>query len=649
MPPRSPRRIALWVVTIGLAGAALLWPARTSDVVPPAALDSGPPERLKIVALSHAELHPGDALVVRVSGLAPDRPVAATIAKEEARVVRGRDDVLIVLVPDDADAGKAALRITQGVRKAKPRDLIVQAVEPGSAVRGLVGGLAVALFGLLTLARGLRRGAGRGDRALVATATRGPVRGVAIGAALGAITQLTTSAAGIAIGLVEARLIGIAAAVTLVIGAQVGALAAGAFVPFAIGAEGLTIVAIGVAWLLLASHSRIEAVGQALVGIGLLVHGLHTVQSALAPVLGDAQLLARLVELQGAGAESVLGCFGLGVVAGLLGQGPGTVMALVVGIARETGGIEAVSLMALLAGASLGGAVCAAIVVMPIRGSGRRVAAATLALWTAGALLLLATVPAWSAAAGAIASRWPGLHEGVVLGIVMTTAYAMVGALLTVAAAAVRRKLDIASQPSPPVVDDGVIREQLVVVLRDQKRAMQAIASLIGSGEREHGVDAEQALAHARRTVERTHALARTGGVSGPILGAAVATLQAQRAAEELHWLAEKGIDGNVVLSGDDAAAVLAHQSLVIEGLDGLVDAISSGAPPDLEAAQVREIRLNAEEARRRKSGSPPASSGISRSFRPGAMELFDAYENLGNKLYRIYEALAAGPLDELG
>src|SRR5262245_9962007 len=375
MPDRSPRQIALWVVTVGLAGAALLWPARTSDVVPPAAPDdSGPPERLKIVALSHAELHAGDALVVRVSGLAPDRSVTATVDKRDARVVRGRDDVLIVLVPDDAEAGKAALRIAQGVRKAKPRDLIVQAVEPGSAVRGLLGGLAVALFGLLTLARGLRRGAGRGDRALVATATRGSVRGVALGAGLGAVTQLTTSAAGIAIGLVEARLIGVAAAVTLVIGAQVGALAAGAFLPFAIGAEGLTIVAIGVAWLLLAPHSRIEAVGQALLGIGFLVHGVHPVQSSLAPVLGDAQLLARLVEMQGAGAGSVLGCYGLGVVAGLLGQGPGTVMALVVGIARETGGIEMISLMALLAGASLGGAICAAIVVLPIRGSGRRVA-----------------------------------------------------------------------------------------------------------------------------------------------------------------------------------------------------------------------------------------------------------------------------------
>jgi hypothetical protein len=648
MRPRTPRQIALWVFTVGLAGFALLVPDRSTDVVPPAADAAGAAERLKIVALSHAELHPGDALVVRVSGLDPDRPVAATVDKQDARVVRGRDDVVIVLVPGDADAGKAALRITQGVRKAKPRDLIIQAVHPGSAARGLIGGLALALFGLLTLAGGLSRGAGRDDRALVATATRGPVRGVGLGVALGAVTQLTTSAAGIAVGLVEARLVGIAAAVTLLIGAQVGSLVVGTFLPSAIGAEGLTIVAIGVAWLLLAPHSRIDAIGRALIGIGLLVHGVHTAQVALAPMLGDAQLLARLVELQGEGVGSVLGCFGLGAVGGLLGQGPGPVMALSVGIARETGGIETIGLVALLAGASLGGAIGAAIVVLPIR-DGRRLAAATLALWTAGALLLLATVPVWSAAAAAISSHWPDLDEGFILGLVMGAAYALVGALLTAVAAVVRRTLEGASQVTPPVAHDDAIREQLVLVLRDQKRAMQAIASLVASGEREHGVAAEQALARARRTVERAHALARAGGVSGPILGAAIATLQAQRAAEELRWLAEQGVEGNVVLAGDDAAAVLAHQALVVEGLDGLVDAIASGVPPDLEAAQVREIRLNAEEARRRKQTASSRGSGVHRLFQPSAIELFDAYENLGNKLYRIYEALAAGPLDELG
>lgn len=656
MRRRTPREIALWVITIGLAGYALLVPPRSSDVVPPAPPDIASADRLKIVALNHSELHPGDALVARVDGLVPDRPVAATVAKQDARVLRGRDDVLVVLIPDDASEGRASLRITQGVRRAKPRDLVIRAAESGPAVRGVLGGLAVALFGLMTLARGLRRGAGRDDRALVETATRGSVRGFALGAALGAVTQLTTSAAGIAIGLVEARLIGLATAVTLLIGAQVGAVASAAFFPTAIGAEGLTIVAIGVAWLMLAPHSRFDAVGQALVGIGFLVHGVHTAQEALAPILGDAQVLARLVELQGQGAGSVLGCAGLGAVAALLGQGPGPVMALVTGVARETGGIEPVSLMALLAGASLGGAMCAAIVVIPMRAAGRRLAAATLALWAAGALALLVTVPAWSAAAGELAALWPGLPEEVVLGLVMIVAYAVVGVLLTLGAAGFRRTRGRRARSAVPVADEKSVREQLVMVLRDQQRAVQAISALVGSGAREHGVEAEQALTRARHAVERTHHLARAAPIPAPVLGAAVATLQAQRATEELHWLAERGVEGNFVLSAEEANDFNAHQALVVEGLDGLAASMASGVPPDLEAAQVREIRLNAEEARRRKRGvsssaaaSSSRMSSVSRPFRPSVIELFDAYENVGNKVYRIYEALASGPLDELG
>jgi hypothetical protein len=403
-------------------------------------------------------------------------------------------------------------------------------------------------------------------------------------------------------------------------------------------------VAIGVTWLLLARHRRTEAVGQALVGIGLLVHGLHTVQLALAPILGDAQVLARMVELEGSGG-ALLARAGLGAAAALVGQGAGPAIGLAVGIARETGGFALGGLLEFASGAALGGALGAAVVVAPARRSGRLLAAATVALWLVGALALLLLVPAWQSLAELFAAR--GARSHVALAGATAVAYGAVGLSLSLAAVGWLRWRHHAAASAPPLdEEDG--RRGLVAVLHDHRRALEATARLIVTGARSHGVDAEDALAASRESAEQLHARARSSALPPPLIGATAAALQTQRALEQLHRLGELVLERALVIDKEDAHALADHQWILIEGVDELIATLEKGAVPDLEAARTREIRLNAEEARRRGKTTSGRARSETGQIQIGTLELFDAYENVGNKLFRIYEALAAHPLDAM-
>ena len=151
-------------------------------------------------------------------------------------------------------------------------------------------------------------------------------------------------------------------------------------------------------------------------------------------------------------------------------------------------------------------------------------------------------------------------------------------------------------------------------------------------------VAAEQAFADARRLLEASAGAQR----SEPLLDlsspwqTALATLQLQRALEDLHRVA----DGGVSLGPDDLGRLRAMHELCSEGLGALTDAVRRGQPPSAVAARTREIKLNALEADGRRRLDVPASDDSMQLRALGAIELLDAYEGVGNRIFRVGETL---------
>ena len=105
-------------------------------------------------------------------------------------------------------------------------------------------------------------------------------------------------------------------------------------------------------------------------------------------------------------------------------------------------------------------------------------------------------------------------------------------------------------------------------------------------------------------------------------------------------------------LPPQDQATIAAVHGLLIEGIDALIAELADGVTPDLDAARAREIRLNATESESRHGLLVDADRGEPSgmiALRLNSSELVNAYESVGNHLYRLNEALAAELDQEIG
>ena len=94
-----------------------------------------------------------------------------------------------------------------------------------------------------------------------------------------------------------------------------------------------------------------------------------------------------------------------------------------------------------------------------------------------------------------------------------------------------------------------------------------------------------------------------------------------------------------------DQATLRSLHALLIEGIDELTRQLEAGTTPDLDDARSREIRLNATESESRQGLLVDADKGEPSgmiALRLNSSELVNAYETVGNHLYRLNEALAA-------
>jgi hypothetical protein len=202
------------------------------------------------------------------------------------------------------------------------------------------------------------------------------------------------------------------------------------------------------------------------------------------------------------------------------------------------------------------------------------------------------------------------------------------------------------------------LRTGLVAVLRRYQDVLTAIRDLCVLGQRRRGRDCEHLLADTRAQIETLLGgalLSRTDlQEMGRLRQAALATVQLQRALEELLHHAERNTEQNLALlpAGEawklpprNQATLEALHTLLVQGIDELARQLAAGVPPDLDEARAREIRLNATESESRQGLLVDADKGEADgmiALRLNSSELVNAYETVGNHLYRLNEALAS-------
>ncbi len=149
---------------------------------------------------------------------------------------------------------------------------------------GLLGGLAVFIFGMNMMSECLQKAAGEKMKSILALLTKNPVMGVLAGALTTAVLQSSSATTVMAIGFVSAGLMNLPQSVSIILGANIGTTMTAQIIAFKISDYIYLFIFAGFAVSYLAKSEKAKNIGQTVFAFGLLFLGIETMGSVMKPL-----------------------------------------------------------------------------------------------------------------------------------------------------------------------------------------------------------------------------------------------------------------------------------------------------------------------------------------------------------------------------
>lgn len=213
-------------------------------------------------------------------------------------------------------------------------------------VFGLLGGLAVFLFGMNMMSDCLQKAAGDKMRTILSMLTKNPILGVLAGAVTTAVLQSSSATTVMAIGFVSAGLMTLPQAISIIFGANIGTTMTAQLIAFKLSDYIYVIIFVGFMINFLAKKEQIKNIGNTILAFGLLFLGIETMGSVMKPLAGSevfVNMIAKVSDIP------VLGV-AVGTIMTLVVQSSSATIAVLQNFAQQPGP-DGVSSMIGLAGA----------------------------------------------------------------------------------------------------------------------------------------------------------------------------------------------------------------------------------------------------------------------------------------------------------
>lgn len=166
-------------------------------------------------------------------------------------------------------------------------------------VFGLLGGLAIFLFGMNMMSEGLQKVAGEKMRHILGLLTKNAVTGVLAGAIVTAVLQSSSATTVMAIGFVSAGLLKLPQAISIIFGANIGTTMTAQLIAFKISDYIWPIIFIGFVIYFLAKKENIKYVGETIFAFGLLFLGIDTMGAVMKPLAASPVFVSMIQQVSG--------------------------------------------------------------------------------------------------------------------------------------------------------------------------------------------------------------------------------------------------------------------------------------------------------------------------------------------------------------
>ena len=166
-----------------------------------------------------------------------------------------------------------------------------------SLVFGLLGGLGLFLFGMQQLSEALQKIAGNKIHQVLEVLSKNPIKGIISGTAITSILQSSSATSVITIGFVNAGLLSLKQALSIIFGANIGTTITAQVISFNLNEYMLPSIGIGFAFNMFAKKKVYQYIGSVMIGFGLLFLGLSTMSNALYPLRDDPYFINLLINM----------------------------------------------------------------------------------------------------------------------------------------------------------------------------------------------------------------------------------------------------------------------------------------------------------------------------------------------------------------
>lgn len=162
------------------------------------------------------------------------------------------------------------------------------------AVFGLLGGLALFLFGMEQMTNALKTVAGRRMKNLLARMTSNRIMGAITGAFTTAVIQSSSVTTVLIVGFISAGLLQLKQAISIIMGAHVGTTLTVQIIAFKVTELALLMITVGFGLKLLVKQEKIKSLGLMIMGLGIIFLGMNLMSDSTEPLRNYAPFLSLM-------------------------------------------------------------------------------------------------------------------------------------------------------------------------------------------------------------------------------------------------------------------------------------------------------------------------------------------------------------------
>jgi len=255
---------------------------------------------------------------------------------------------------------------------------------------GLLGGLALFLYGMEKLSEGMKKSAGNKMRAILARLTRNRMIGFILGAFVTMVIQSSSATTVMLVSFVQAELMSFTKSLSVILGADIGTTITAQLIAFRLTDYALLMVAAGFALRMFARNINIRNTGDVILGCGILFFGMKLMSDAMKPLQTYPEFLNLM-----SGLENPLIGLMVGTVFTALVQSSSATTGVVIVLAQQ-GLITLEAGIPLVFGANIGTCITAGFACIGMNREAKRVAIAHVIFKVTGVLLFLFWIPAFA-------------------------------------------------------------------------------------------------------------------------------------------------------------------------------------------------------------------------------------------------------------